>query len=114
MVPALAPAFNEGICPHWAERWEIRTHPLGCQVSTITSLTTIVTVLSTLTLILLVYFATWGFKTLRRLHVQNPDWWRVWEHEWPMWIIMPWTLYREKARGGEEASESAEEEPLLG
>ncbi|KLU85307.1 hypothetical protein MAPG_04335, partial [Magnaporthiopsis poae ATCC 64411] len=54
-IPLLAPAYNENICPHWAERWEIRTRPLGCQVSTITALTGAVSIASTLTIVALVF-----------------------------------------------------------
>lgn len=50
----LAPAYDEQICPHWAERWELRSQPLGCQVSTITTISTSVAILSTLAVILVV------------------------------------------------------------
>ncbi|KAK3942176.1 hypothetical protein QBC46DRAFT_406639 [Diplogelasinospora grovesii] len=61
----LAPAYDDDVCPHWAERWEIRTHPFGCQVSTITSLTGIISILSTLVFVLLVWLST-GFIMARR------------------------------------------------
>ncbi|KAK1705564.1 hypothetical protein BDP67DRAFT_583090 [Colletotrichum lupini] len=51
-IPLLAPAYDENICPHWAERWELRTKPLGCQVSTITSLTSIISIVSTFIVVL--------------------------------------------------------------
>ncbi|KAH6898983.1 hypothetical protein B0T10DRAFT_125683 [Thelonectria olida] len=72
--PALAPAYDENICPHWAERWEIRTRPLGCQVSTITSLTAIVSVLSTLVFIGLVFGVVVAIRRLRRFNKEHPGW----------------------------------------
>ncbi|KAK3904324.1 hypothetical protein C8A05DRAFT_13798 [Staphylotrichum tortipilum] len=47
-IPLLAPAYDEHVCPHWTERWEVRTRPLGCHVSTITALSVLVSVASTL------------------------------------------------------------------
>lgn len=73
-IPLLAPAHNENICPHWTERWEIRTRPFGCHVSTITSLTAIVSMLSTFTLVILVLLAVWSVKRLMRLTESSPDW----------------------------------------
>ncbi|ORY66262.1 uncharacterized protein BCR38DRAFT_313518, partial [Pseudomassariella vexata] len=52
-IPLLAPAEDKNVCPHWAERWEIRTRPLGCQVSTITTLTALVSIFSTLFVVVL-------------------------------------------------------------
>ena len=49
-VPAnslLDPIKNPDICPHWAERWELRTKPLGCYCSTITLFSVLVTILCT-------------------------------------------------------------------
>ncbi|KAH9902080.1 hypothetical protein F4778DRAFT_107252 [Xylariomycetidae sp. FL2044] len=77
-----APAWDENICPHWAERWEIRTRPLGCQVSTITTLTSLVTIASTLLFVLLVALAVTGGKRLRVYGRKNPGWWRVWRYDW--------------------------------
>ncbi|KOS22019.1 hypothetical protein ESCO_002341 [Escovopsis weberi] len=53
-IPLLAPAYNDKVCPHWAERWELRTRPLGCQVSTITALTAAGAVSATLLAMLLI------------------------------------------------------------
>ncbi|KAI1446729.1 hypothetical protein F5Y02DRAFT_56132 [Annulohypoxylon stygium] len=75
--PFLAPAGDENICPHWAERWEIRTRPLGCQVSTITTLTSLVSIASTLVLVLLVTLAVWGVRWVRAYGRKNPGWWRI-------------------------------------
>ncbi|KAH8736765.1 hypothetical protein BGZ61DRAFT_2792 [Ilyonectria robusta] len=98
LVPALAPAYDENICPHWAERWEIRTRPLGCHVSTITTLTTIVTIASTLAFVGLVFGLVLGIRRLRRYNKEHPGWWRLLRRRW-------WSALRR--RGGEE-------EPLLG
>ncbi|KAI2614078.1 uncharacterized protein GGS25DRAFT_470259 [Hypoxylon fragiforme] len=65
-VPFLAPAWDDNACPHWAERWEMRTRPLGCQVSTITTLTSLVSILSTLVLVLLVTIVVFGINKLKR------------------------------------------------
>lgn len=50
----LAPAFDSKICPHPDERWEVRTRPLGCGVSSGTGLAVVVTFLATLAAILVV------------------------------------------------------------
>ena len=87
-IQALAPAYDADICPHWAERWDIRTRPLGCQVSTITSLTCIISVLSTLAFLLLSWLAIRGIQRFSVFHKRHPDWWRrVWDYEWwPAWF----------------------------
>ncbi|PHH65469.1 hypothetical protein CDD81_2249 [Ophiocordyceps australis] len=36
-MPLLAPVYDTRVCPYPPERWEIRTRPLGCHVSTITT-----------------------------------------------------------------------------
>lgn len=96
-VPLLAPAYDEQICPHWAERWELRSQPLGCQVSSITSLTTIVTIASTLTVVALLHLFFLLFRWLKRNRSKvKIGKWRFWR--------------REAARG----AQTAEEEPLLG
>lgn len=79
-MPFLAPAYDENVCPHWAERWEVRTRPLGCQVSTITTLTSLVTVASTLFLVLLGVEAYRAGRSLVR-YTKNPGWWRVWRRD---------------------------------
>ncbi|UQC79791.1 uncharacterized protein CLUP02_05271 [Colletotrichum lupini] len=81
-IPLLAPAYDENICPHWAERWELRTKPLGCQVSTITSLTSIISIVSTFIVVLLVALIVLGVRWGRRRSKQDPDWWRVWKRDW--------------------------------
>ncbi|KAH7034835.1 uncharacterized protein B0I36DRAFT_360305 [Microdochium trichocladiopsis] len=76
LVPFLAPAWDEDICPHWAERWELRTRPLGCQVSTITTLTSLVTIACTLLLVLLGFVFVFGVRRIRGFTRRNPRWWR--------------------------------------
>lgn len=78
-IQLLAPAYDEDICPHWAERWEIRTHPLGCQVSTITTLTALVTIASTLAV---VFFVVAGVLATRFLNRRFPGWWKPWRYDW--------------------------------
>ncbi|KAL7897524.1 hypothetical protein HDV63DRAFT_258618 [Trichoderma sp. SZMC 28014] len=53
-IPLLAPAFDDEICPHPDERWEVRTRPLGCQVSSRMGLTVAMTVVATLAAVLAV------------------------------------------------------------
>lgn len=75
-IPLLAPAYDENVCPHWAERWELRTRPLGCQVSSITSITSIVSITSTLVFVLLVFLIVKGVLWYRHYHKTHPRWWR--------------------------------------
>lgn len=106
----LAPFFNPDICPKWQERWELRSRPLGCHVSTITLLTCIISVLSTFVVIGLVAIAV---KAIRAAQAQwktrSEDWWRVWRHYSPGW----WRGWRlrlvDKVR-----PDPPEQEPLLG
>ncbi|KAI0102161.1 hypothetical protein GGR51DRAFT_297231 [Nemania sp. FL0031] len=78
-VQFLAPAWEgDTTCPHWAERWEIRTRPLGCQVSTITTLTSLVTVACTLSFVFLLWLAGVAARRLVAFNSKHPGWWRVW------------------------------------
>lgn len=64
-----------------AERWEIRTRPLGCQVSTITSLTSIISIVSTIVLFFIVTGLVIAIKRLRKYHQQQePGWFMFWRH----------------------------------
>lgn len=81
-MPLLAPAYNENICPHWAERWELRTRPLGCQVSSITSLTAIVTIVSTLVFVLLMVSLVTAIRWFWQYHKKHPGWWRLRNQRW--------------------------------
>lgn len=78
-IQLLAPIGNPDVCPHWAERWELRTRPLGCYVSTITFLACIVSILSTFFVIGL---AVTGFKfgrwVRRKWKGREEGWWRGW------------------------------------
>ncbi|EEH17884.2 hypothetical protein PABG_00447 [Paracoccidioides brasiliensis Pb03] len=72
--PLLAPLENHTLCPLGPhERWELRSTPLGCNVSTATFLTGVVSVLSTLVLVLVGWVVVvfmkmgWrGFVSMRR------------------------------------------------
>lgn len=109
-IPALAPAFDVHVCPHWAERWEVRTRPLGCQVSTITSLTSIVSIASTIVLALVVALMIWLVKRLRRYHEkQEPGWWKVWEGDWRPRM----TRFSFWAKDSETDGPASERRPLL-
>ncbi|KAI0842294.1 hypothetical protein F5Y06DRAFT_285063 [Hypoxylon sp. FL0890] len=119
-VPFLAPAWDKNMCPHWAERWEVRTRPLGCQVSTITTLTSLVSIASTLAFVLLVTLAVWGIRKLRAYSKTNPDWWKVWRYDWRQFVLNWQRSLRIKAgmRSDVRARESRRErspgqEPLL-
>ncbi|KAI0416136.1 hypothetical protein F5X98DRAFT_376117 [Xylaria grammica] len=78
-IQFLAPAWEgDTTCPHWAERWEIRTRPLGCQVSTITTLTSLVTIVCTLFFVFLIWLAGFVARKLVALSTKYPRWWKVW------------------------------------
>src|SRR6478735_6203723 len=81
-IPLLAPAYNENVCPHWAERWELRTRPLGCQVSSITSLTAIVTIISTLVFVSLMVGLVRASRWFWQYHKKHPGWWRLRNQRW--------------------------------
>ncbi|KAL1879936.1 hypothetical protein VTK73DRAFT_6632 [Phialemonium thermophilum] len=106
-IQPLAPAYDENICPHWAERWEIRTHPLGCQVSTITSLTSLVSVASTLAVLLIIVLLVVGVRRCRKARWKGAASRKIrsWHVSWtPTWS---WSS-RNKA-----TSSTADAEPLL-
>lgn len=107
-IQALAPANDENVCPHWAERWEIRTRPLGCQVSTVTSLTSIISITSTLVVLLMVLLLTWALFRLRRHHKQAES------GRWRFWNIrrFPWTA-RSEPQPGSGGEVAGEQDPLL-
>lgn len=66
-----------------AERWEIRTRPLGCQVSTITSVTSVVTIASTIIFIGLVTGLVLAVKRIREYQQQQEAGrWQFWHHHW--------------------------------
>jgi len=64
--PILAPFHDPEICPFGpSERWELRTRPLGCQVSTFSLLMSVSAVIGTLLLIGLLSFAIFVGKRVR-------------------------------------------------
>ncbi|KAL7799129.1 hypothetical protein V8C37DRAFT_148606 [Trichoderma ceciliae] len=65
-IPLLAPAFDTKICPHPDERWEVRTRPLGCGISSRMGLTVVVTILATLTAVLVVAAAIISVRRIRK------------------------------------------------
>ncbi len=84
--PLLAPIFNPDVCSWWSERWEVRTTPLGCHVSTITLLTCIISVLSTFVVIGLaavVIKASGWF--VPRWKARPSGWWKLWKYYHPGW-----------------------------
>lgn len=107
-IQALAPAYDENVCPHWAERWEIRTRPLGCQVSTITSLTSIISIASTLVVLSVILLIAWAFARLRRHHKQaEPGWWRFWKRGLGSWTA------RRRPQPTSDRGAPGEHDPLL-
>ncbi|KAI5862209.1 hypothetical protein GGS23DRAFT_597824 [Durotheca rogersii] len=113
----LAPAWDENVCPHWAERWEIRTRPLGCQVSTITTLTSLVTVASTLALVLLVTLTVLGARGIKAYSKKNPGWWKIWRYDWRRAASECRRRLRAglrfKAHDADTRNQNREQEPLL-
>ncbi len=124
----LRPLTHPDICPLSQERYELRTHALGCAVSTITLLTCIITVLSTLLAILLiwgVWDALWyivhswrasrgGWAMYRRadgqefreeIWVRKGRSWAQWAREWRVWFL--------RGKGEGEAMDG-DRAPLLG
>jgi hypothetical protein len=86
-IPLLAPINNPDICPLWYERWEVRTCPFGCHVSTITFFTCVVSVLSTLLVIGLVMLAfRVGKWVKKRWKGRGEEWWAFWRG-WKGWSL---------------------------
>ncbi|KAI1651733.1 uncharacterized protein F4817DRAFT_80134 [Daldinia loculata] len=115
-IQLLAPAWDKNVCPHWAERWEIRTRPLGCRVSTITTLTSLVSIASTLVFVLLVTLVVFGIRRLKGYSKKNPSWWKIWKYDWRCWneLRQQWLRMRIGDQPGTEVRESSrEQEPLL-
>jgi len=80
--------FNPDVCPWWSERWELRTRPLGCNVSTLTFLTSIVTILSTLFAIGVLVGSIVVLKLVRiRWRARTDGWWKFWEHYDRHWYL---------------------------
>ncbi|KAL6878690.1 hypothetical protein J3F83DRAFT_250649 [Trichoderma novae-zelandiae] len=79
-IPMLAPAFYDNICPHPDERWEVRTRPLGCGVSSGMALAMVVTVLATLAAVLLVAAAVLTVRRMRNSGQKVISW--GWAARW--------------------------------
>jgi hypothetical protein len=109
-IQIIAPIGNPDICPLWSERWELRTRPLGCHVSTITLLTCIVSVLVTFLVIGLAVLAfLFGRWLQRRWKGRREDWWGVWKYYDPAW----WRHWRLRLVDVRRVGET-EQSPLLG
>ncbi|KAK4129281.1 hypothetical protein N657DRAFT_639867 [Parathielavia appendiculata] len=117
-ISLLAPAYDQQICPHWSERWEIRTQPFGCQVSSITSLSVLVAVAATLVVVGLVWTVAVIWRRAKsRLWAESwTSRWRAWKSKWDDGVGVKWVLWRGEGGdgGGERVERVGEEEPLLG
>ncbi|KAB8302863.1 hypothetical protein EYC80_006197 [Monilinia laxa] len=102
-VHILAPIFNSDICPLWSERWELRTRPLGCHVSTITFLTFFGSIYGTLVAIGLVVLIIRFMRNEER----RQEWWKILGRYPRKW----WGV---RKSGVIEEHESPESRPLLG
>ena len=89
-----------------AERWEIRTRPLGCRVSTITTLTSAVSVASTAVLIVLILLFTILVRWLRKRSHEKPGRPAADERNQGKWNLWRW-------RGLRRPSTVDESAPLL-
>lgn len=78
-IPFLAPAFDGEICPHPDERWEVRTRPLGCQVSSRMGLTVAVTIVATLAAVLIVAASVMLVWKIRKSGKMNWGWISRWK-----------------------------------
>jgi len=113
-VHILAPINNPNICPLWvqgSERWELRSRPLGCHVSTITFLTCIISVLSTFVVIVLVAMIVKTIPAMKmRWKTRSEGWWRFWRYYRPSW----WRGWRFRLIDLGTHGREPEERPLLG
>ncbi|PFH58773.1 hypothetical protein XA68_13215 [Ophiocordyceps unilateralis] len=98
-IPLLAPAYDAQICPHPAERWELRTQPFGCRVSTTTSLTAVATVLATGIVALVTLLNIVALRRWRRRALHKPDWRDGPDYCWRAVLLAP---------------DARERQPLLG
>lgn len=97
-VPLMAPAYEKTVCPHTTERWELRTQPFGCQVSSLTALTGIVAIIATLVTIFVLSVLTWAsIRARQRLQACS-------------WLASPLFRRREPV---EVQNSHGEEDPLL-
>lgn len=98
-IQFLAPAYEEQVCPAESEQWELRTQPLGCDVSSITAVTAIVSITGTLLSVLLVSLTVLAGLRVRRYALQRRGWRSAWVRQ-----------CRADAAGGGSGRET---EPLL-
>ncbi|RDA91484.1 hypothetical protein CP533_4592 [Ophiocordyceps camponoti-saundersi (nom. inval.)] len=97
-IPLLAPAYDARICPHPAERWELRTRPFGCRVSTTTSLTAVVAVLATVLLALVTLLNVVVLRRWCRRDADNKADWRQY-YSWRSVLAAPDALERQPLLG---------------
>jgi hypothetical protein len=101
-IPFLAPAYDDHICPSKLEQWELRTNPLGCDISSTTTMTGIVSVTGTLVVVLLAFLAVLAAIRVRRYAAEKA--------QWPTALTNRWRSATSVCQPGPG---SREEEPLL-
>ncbi|KAJ5628112.1 hypothetical protein N7490_010340 [Penicillium lividum] len=107
-VPILAPIGSDQICPLGSkERWEMRSRPLGCNVSTLTFLSVIVSVSGTVALFAIALLIIWLVRRARR-RLKQTEYERLGEPQdsWFAWLDLSSLLSL-------EGQEDAETRPLL-
>ncbi|KAJ6788427.1 hypothetical protein PWT90_07351 [Aphanocladium album] len=62
----LAPLYQEDICPARGERWELRSQPFGCRVSSYTVFSTAIAVNATLLTVLVLWLFAIALRHVRR------------------------------------------------
>ena len=77
----LSPIWRKDICPYSSERFELRSHGMGCGVSTATFLSVVISVLGTLTSILLCWVLVHVVRLLRHYWEQHRG-----KIVWPQWL----------------------------
>ncbi|KAK4191738.1 hypothetical protein QBC35DRAFT_374757 [Podospora australis] len=104
-IPLLAPAYDKDICPHWSERWELRTRPFGCAVSTRTSLSVGIAVVSTVVFIALLF----AFVALLRWSLRGCCGQRRRRRR-----SSPWLVIWDRSERDDQGRAAREDDPLLG
>ncbi|KAG8627954.1 hypothetical protein KVT40_003827 [Elsinoe batatas] len=102
-VPASSiwnPVRYPDICPHWSERWELRTKTLGCNCSSITFLAVLITILCTIAGLVVLYGLAkvvawinrvWGAGARGGWYLQIDD---VGNRQEGLWLRRKWWLPR--------------------
>lgn len=112
----LSPIWHKDICPYHGERFELRSHGMGCGVSTATFLSIWFSIMGTLAALLLCWAFLIAFRSLRsRWKRQGQSvWWpnlRIRPAKGGWWSNrLPIIFRRQRAQAHEPASERA---PLL-